>query len=201
VHYYEQSDRTWLKTSWLGHRVLKCPFDLWTYQELIYRIKPDLIIETGTFEGASAYYFASLLDLIGHGEVLTVDVTEVQTRPQHPRITYIVGSSTADAIIDQIRIHSQTAATVMVILDSDHSAAHVRRELELYSPLVTPGSYLVVEDTIVNGHPVLPDFGPGPMEAVLDFLATDGSFEVDRDMERHFMSFNPNGWLRRRGAP
>jgi cephalosporin hydroxylase len=86
----------------------------------------------------------------------------------------------------------------MVILDSDHTEPHVRRELELYSPLVTPGSYLVVEDTNVNGHPVFPDFGPGPMEAVVDFLASTDDFEVDPDMERHLMSFNPNGWLRLR---
>ncbi len=86
----------------------------------------------------------------------------------------------------------------MVILDSDHSRDHVLRELELYSPLVTPGCYLVVEDTNVNGHPVSPEFGPGPMEAVEAFLETTNDFEVDRSREKLLLTFNPSGYLRRR---
>ena len=196
--YYVRSRRTWESTKWFGHRMLKCPFDLWMYQELIVRLRPDLIVETGTFEGASAFYYASLLDLLGHGEIVTVDIEERANRPQHPRITYLAGSSTDEQVVERVRGKSQDKSTVMVILDSDHTEPHVRRELDLYSPLVTPGSYLVVEDTNVNGHPVFPDFGPGPMEAVVDFLTETAEFEVDSDMERHLMSFNPNGWLRRR---
>ena len=86
----------------------------------------------------------------------------------------------------------------MVVLDSNHSRDHVLRELEVYGPLVTPGCYLVVEDTNVNGHPVLPDHGPGPMEAVEEFLATTDDFEVDRGRENRLLSFNPSGYLRRR---
>lgn len=196
--YYTRSRRTWESTKWFGHRMLKCPFDLWMYQELIVRLHPDLIVETGTFEGASAFYYASLLDLLGHGEIVTVDIEERANRPQHPRITYLAGSSTDEKVVEQVHGKSQDKSIVMVILDSDHTEPHVRRELDLYSPLVTPGSYLVVEDTNVNGHPVFPEFGPGPMEAVVDFLAMTDEFEVDSDMERHLMSFNPNGWLRRR---
>ena len=86
----------------------------------------------------------------------------------------------------------------MVVLDSDHSREHVLRELELYAPLVTPGCYLVVEDTNVNGHPVSPGFGPGPMEAVGDYLRTTDDFEVDRGREKFMLTFNPSGYLRRR---
>ena len=86
----------------------------------------------------------------------------------------------------------------MVILDSDHSRDHVLRELELYAPLVTPGCYVVVEDTNVNGHPVVPRFGPGPMEAVQEYLATTDAFEVDRSREKLLLTFNPSGYLRRR---
>lgn len=196
--YYGSSGQTWTSTRWLGYRMLKCPMDLWMYQELIYGLKPDLVVETGTYEGGSAYYLASLFDLIGRGDIVTIDVHEPPVRPVHPRITYLTGSSTAPDILERVRVECQNKLTVMVILDSDHTEEHVRRELDLYSPLVTPGSYLVVEDTCVNGHPVFPEFGPGPMEAVQKFLATSDDFEADREMERHLISFNPGGWLRRR---
>ncbi len=85
-----------------------------------------------------------------------------------------------------------------MILDSDHRREHVLRELELYSRFVTPGCYLVVEDTNINGHPVAPTFGPGPMEAVRDFLASTDDFEVDHSREKLLLTFNPSGYLRRR---
>lgn len=196
--YYGSSDQTWNSTQWLGHRMLKCPMDLWMYQELFHRLTPDLVVETGTYQGGSAYYFATLFDLLGRGEIITVDVDTDPSRPIHPRITYLTGSSTADEVVAQVRERTRAKQSVVVILDSDHSELHVSRELALYSPLVTPGSYLVVEDTCVNGHPVFPEFGPGPMEAVEAFLATTDEFEVDRSLERHLITFNPNGWLKRR---
>ena len=86
----------------------------------------------------------------------------------------------------------------MVVLDSDHTRDHVAEELRLYAPLVTSGCYLVVEDTNVNGNPVLPEFGPGPQEAVAEFLAQTDDFEVDHEREKLMLTFNPNGYLRRR---
>lgn len=196
--YYNAGPSTWETTRWFGQRMLKNPMDLWTYQELIHRLSPDLIVETGTFEGGSAYYFAMLMDLIGHGEIVTIDIEPRPGRPEHPRITYLTGSSTASAILEIVAARCRDQQTVMVILDSDHTEAHVRTELEKYWRFVTPGSYLVVEDTNVNGHPVAPEYGPGPMEAVETFLATSEEFDVDTTMERHLLTFNPNGWLRRR---
>lgn len=192
---------TWRNTWFLGHAVQKCPLDLWLYQEIMYRIRPDIIVETGTFAGGSALYIASLCDLLDTGRILTIDIEDQRGRPTHPRITYVRGSSVATEVVARVKaeIRSSSAApTVMVILDSDHSRDHVLGELEAYSPLVTKGSYLIVEDTNLNGHPVSPEHGPGPMEAVETFVAGHPDFAHDTEMDKFFLTFNPHGYLRRR---
>jgi len=193
-----QGHKTWRESTFLGTTIRKNPLDLWIYQEIIYEVKPELIIETGTLHGGSAYYLARLCDWMDRGSVVTIDVKERPQRPAHPRITYLTGSSTAREIVREVEDRARSADSVLVLLDSDHSEAHVREELRLYSPLVTPGSYLIVEDTNVNGHPVTFDYGPGPMEAVETFLSERSDFEVDRSRERLLMTFNPEGFLRRR---
>jgi cephalosporin hydroxylase len=196
--FYDTHDTTWKQTFWLGVTVRKCAFDLWTYQEILVDTRPDLIVETGTYLGGSAFYLAGICDLLGHGKVVTVDISAPPGRPRHRRITYHQGSSTDPGIVDRVARRARSAKRVMVVLDSNHSREHVLRELEVYGPLVTPGCYLVVEDTNVNGNPVLPDHGPGPMEAVEEFLATTDDFEVDRSRENRLLTFNPSGYLRRR---
>jgi cephalosporin hydroxylase len=114
-------------------------------------------------------------------------------------LTYVVASSTDHDVVAQVAERAERAGPVLVVLDSDHSRDHVLAELRAYAPLVTPGSYLVVEDTNINGHPVYEAFGPGPMEAVQDFLKERDDFEVDRSREKFLFSFNPGGWLRKRG--
>lgn len=193
--YYDSS--VWMHTYWLGVLAQKCPLDLWVYQEILHESRPDLIVETGTYAGGSALYLASVCDLLGVGRVLSIDVEARDDRPRHARITYLTGSSIDPAIVAEVRRRIDPAERVMVILDSDHSQAHVEAELAAYAPLVTVGSYLVVEDTNVNGHPVLPAFGPGPMEAVRGFVAAHPEFTVDRGREKLLMGFNPGGWLRR----
>lgn len=184
-------------TAWLGVPTQKCPLDLWIYQELLYELRPDLIIETGTYNGGSALYLGSMCDLIGTGRVVSIDIAPQQPLPSHPRVEFLTSSSTAPEIVERMRREAAEAERVFVILDSDHSYAHVRDELEAYHSMVTPGSYLVVEDTNVNGFPVLPDFGPGPMEALDEFLPQHPEFRIDERCERFMLTFNPRGFLRK----
>jgi cephalosporin hydroxylase len=198
--YYEGAlfGETRADTIWLGVRTDKCPLDLWIYQELLHELRPDLIVETGTAFGGSALYLASICDLLGHGRVLTIDVQEQEGRPRHDRIEYFTGSSVAPGTIEHVHAAASGAPNVLVVLDSDHRREHVLEELRLYGPFVQPGGYLVVEDTILNGHPVSPDFGPGPLEAVEAFLSEQQEFESDRSREKLYLTFNPRGFLRRR---
>jgi cephalosporin hydroxylase len=199
--FYGATDRTWQDTHWMGFRAFKCPMDMWSYQEILWDTRPDLIVECGTAWGGSAQFFASMFDLFGTGgEILTIDIAsddQMPGRPTHPRITYLTGSSTDAEIVEPVRRRAASADRVMVVLDSDHSYAHVAAEIAAYSPLVTPGCYLVVEDTNVNGNPVLPEWGPGPMEAVDEFLDDTQSFVRDLTREKFMMTFNPGGYLRR----
>jgi cephalosporin hydroxylase len=197
---YYDDPSTWRSTYWLGIPTAKCPLDLWIFQEIITETRPDLIIETGTHLGGSALFLASMCDLLGSGEILTIDIVADVERPQHPRVSYLHGSSTDPGVVEEVTRRAVEAARVMVVLDSDHTEAHVLDELTLLAPLVTPGCYLVVEDTIVNGNPVLPDFGPGPDEAVARYMAREPSFfVVDRSREKFRLTFNPGGYLRRIG--
>jgi len=195
--YYSSGRQTWKNTRWLGARALKTPLDLWIYQELLVALLPALIIETGTAEGGSALFLASICQLLGRGEVITVD-TETRERPRHSRITYLTGSSTSPETLAAVAERAQDKSPVMVLLDSDHDRDHVLAELRSYADFVTPGSYLVVEDTNLNDHPVLPGFGPGPMEAVEEFLRERDDFEPDPSAEKFLLTFNPRGYLRRK---
>ena len=199
--YYEQriSGRETVRLNWLGYRIYKCPFDLWSYQEIVVETRPDLVVECGTRFGGGALFLATIMDLLGAGEVVTID-TAAAERPPHPRIRYLTGSTIDPLIFDQVRRASQGRRT-MVILDSDHRAEHVAAELRLYPELVTPGCYLIVDDTSIDGDPGWEGFGAGPMAALEGFLATTDDFEVDRDRERFMLTLNPRGFLRRRELP
>jgi cephalosporin hydroxylase len=197
--YYDEgrAGGTWQRTSWLGVTVWKCPLDLWVYQELLHRLRPDLVIETGTAFGGSALYLGTVCDALDRGRVVSVDIAPQPDLPVHPRVEFVTGSSTDPGIVADLGARAAAAQTVLVILDSDHSEKHVRAELDAYGPMVTPGSYLVVEDTNVNGHPVYPEHGPGPYEAVESFLAETDGYVRDADCEKYHLTFNPAGWLRR----
>jgi cephalosporin hydroxylase len=184
-------------TFWLGTPALKCPFDLWIYQEIIYDLKPDIIIESGTYHGGSALFLASICDLLNHGLVLTIDVANDINRTKHSRIVYLIGSSVSKDTLRSIKSYIKDDDKVMVVLDSKHDKKHVLRELKIYSKIVTRDSYLIVEDTNLNGHPVWPDFGPGPMEAVREFLTSTDDFIIDKEKEKHYLTFNPDGYLKR----
>ncbi len=195
--YYHSSRQTWTQTYFRGKKVLKNPLDLWLYQEILSEIRPDVIIEAGTKYGGSAYYFASICDLLGHGEVITIDIEPVSGRPDHPRITYLTGSSTDPDVVAQVDALVPQGGKTLVVLDSDHRCDHVLSELRIWSSRVSVGSYLVVEDTNINGHPVAKNWGPGPMEAVEIFLRGDDRFDVDTSKHKFFVTFNPRGYLKR----
>lgn len=196
--FYTDFRQTWGSTHWLGTRALKSPLDMWVYQELIFRLRPDLIVETGTNAGGSAHFMATICDAIGTGSIITIDTEPRPGRPEHPRITYVNDSSVAPEVLAMVSERAR-GKKVMVILDSDHSRDHVLAELEAYSPFVDEGGYLIVEDSNVNGHPVAREHGPGPMEALDEFLPRHPEFRIDHECERLLMTFNPRGYLVRTG--
>lgn len=200
---YRGQDAPWLTTKWLGVPVQKCPMDLMMYQEIIYETRPELIVECGTNAGGSALFLASVCQSIGHGEVLTCDITYqnmAEAVRNNKRITTLKMSSTSQEFLEFITDTPRTKS-LMLILDSDHSKDHVLQELRLLAPLVTPGCYLIVEDTNMNGNPIMSEFGPGPKEALEEYLAdVPGMWEVDSHRERMLMTFNPGGYLRRTNA-
>lgn len=197
--YYDSPEQTWKNTSWFGVAIQKNPLDLWVYQEILVELRPELIVECGTLYGGSALYFARFLDLLDHGRILTIDIQDFPNRPQHQRIEYLHGYTTAADTIERVRSACQGLSPVMVVLDSDHHRDHVLGEMRSYADFVTPGSYLIVEDGNINGHPVYRDFGPGPWEAIDQFLRERSDFSIDESREKFFFTFNPRGYLRRRG--
>jgi cephalosporin hydroxylase len=190
---------SWQRTQWMGFPLLKMPGDLLNLSDLIWNIKPHLIVETGTAAGGSALFMATLLDGMGTGKIVTIDVKQVdRAYPAHPRIAYLGGRSSTEAgILNEVgRMAEFYGGPVMVILDSDHSQEHVTNELTGYSGFVSPGSYLIVEDTNVNGHPVLPEFGPGPYEALQEWLPKHPEFREDTRIPSYHL-FSTQTWLRK----
>jgi cephalosporin hydroxylase len=198
LYYYDtESGDTWRSTYWMGTEILKCPTDLFVYQEIIYDVQPDIIVEAGTHKGGSALYLSDVCDIIGDTQIITIDITTHEDRPKKDNINYITGSSTDEDVVDEVASYIDDSDKVLVILDSDHSKEHVLEEMNIYSEFVTEGSYLIVEDTNLSGNPVAPNYGPGPMEAVEEFMIEDNNFEVDDRREKFYMTFNPGGFLKK----
>jgi cephalosporin hydroxylase len=185
--------------TWLGYPIWQNVLDLWTIQETIAEVRPQLLIECGTNRGGSSLFFAHLFDLMGAGEVVTVDVERLHNLT-HPRVTYLIGSSTSPEIVAQVRTKAEACTgPVMVILDSDHSHQHVRRELECYASMVTPESYCLVQDGVIDTLSIFQGGRPGPLPAIEDFLASNDAFELDLARSQRFLiTHHPKGWLRRR---
>ncbi len=200
--YYDLREQTFTTTEWLGERVMKAPTDLIVLQEIVAETRPDLVIEAGVLTGGSTLFYASVLDLLGgDGRVIGVDVdlSRVPVRVRrHPRVELIEGSSADPQVVEQLRAASM-GNRVMVDLDSAHDEGHVRAELDCLASLVTPGCYLVVEDTVGGGRPILPEEGAGPGHALDAWLAEGQPFGVDRWRERLLLTTNHRGYLRRLG--
>ena len=158
--------------------------------------RPELIVETGTYRGGSAFFLASICDLLGAGEIVSIDIEPVRDDyPAHPRITYLGGRSSTDPdVLATIRERAEGRRT-LVVLDSDHSQAHVEAELAEYASLVPVGGYVIVEDS--NIGQIRKDLLPGPLEAIEVFLGRTDRFEIDRRREKFLITFNPSGYLRR----
>jgi cephalosporin hydroxylase len=198
--------------TWLGRPIIQFPQDIIAMQEIIWRVKPDLIIETGIAHGGSLIFHASMLELLGgDGQVLGIDIdirkqnrVEIEKHPMYKRITMIEGSSIDEGIAKQVRDFTNYKKRVLVLLDSMHAHEHVLRELQLYSPLVTKDSYLVVFDTAIDDMPE--DFFPNrpwgkgnnPKTAVWEFLKNNDQFEIDREIENKLLiTVAPDGYLKR----
>lgn len=188
----------WQQTKWLGHRIPKAPTDLFVYQELVERLRPDWIIETGAETGARALFFASVCELLGTGHVVSIDAHLEPERVAHPRITYIEGRASDEGTVREVEAVVGPEPKALVLLGSRPGTnLRIEGEFEAYHHLVPAGSYVIVESTVLNGHPVWPGFGPGPNEAVRRILANHSEFAVDTTLERHGLTFNPGGYLKR----
>ena len=195
-------DHLWFQ----GVQIIKNPLDLWMMQQIIYEQQPDFVIETGAMDGGSALYWAHTLNGMGleNSRVITIDITDsIHSASSNPLwkkyVQFMRGSSTDPAVVSAIGRQVKNKR-VIVTLDSDHAKEHVLKELQSYAPMINRGSYLVVEDTHMDGVPTMPTTGPGPNAAVEQFLKDGGDqmFERDRTRENLIMTFNPGGWLRRK---
>lgn len=196
--------------SWLGRPIIQYPQDILAMQEIIWGVRPDLIVETGIAHGGSLVFYASMLELLGTGQVLGVDIAirahnrrAIERHPLAKRISMIEGPSTSPETVRQVYRRARGRRRVLVALDSNHTHGHVLDELRLYSPLVTKDSYLVVFDTVVEDMPgdFFPDRpwgrGNNPRTAVAKFLRTTDRFVVDREIEAKLLvTTAPGGYLR-----
>lgn len=202
--------------SWLGVPIIQLPEDLVRYQEVVWRLKPDVIIETGIAHGGSAVLSASLLKLIGKGRVVAVDIDirthnrkRIEAHPMFPLITLFEGSSVAPNIVSAVKSTVKSGETVLVVLDSNHSYAHVTAELEAYASLVTPGSYIVSTDGIMRDLTNVPRGAKhwdkdNPAQAAIDFAERHPEFVIEQpawvfneSTLNHNITHWPEAWLKR----
>ncbi len=208
---YRMSLREWLirhqneivfeSVSWMGLKTWKNPLDAWIYQEILHEVRPDVVVEIGSQYGGSTKYFADLLNLMGHGAVISIDPHRKEYNLTHKRVLALTGKSSDRNILAQVEEHC-TGKKVFVIQDGDHSKAQVLNDLENYSPFVSVGSYFVVEDGIVDLFHSEDGLGfseedPGPLAAIEEFLGRHSEFIVDKSRERYVLTYNPKGFLKR----
>ncbi len=196
--------------TWMGRPVIQFPQDMFAMQEIIWAVRPDLVIEAGIAHGGSLVYYASLLELVGHGEVVGIDIdirahnrAAIEVHPMSRRIRLIQGSSIDETVIAEVRALAEGKRAI-VVLDSNHTHEHVLAELRAYAPLVCGGGYCVVMDTVIEDLPssFFPDrpwgVGNSPKTAVHAFLCEDNRFEIDRDVEAKLLiTVAPDGYLKR----
>lgn len=204
-HLWYYNNQIWNATAWAGVKALKSPCDMWSYQEILWELKPSLILEFGSFYGGATLFFASILEQINNkSQVFSVDIDHTSLNPKvrnHPRIELMLSSSTAPQVAQRIvELRREFPGAVFAILDSNHEKHHVLGEMQLLRPLLKTGDYVVVEDSNINGHPVLPGWGPGPYEAMEEYFALyPDDYQRDYRREHKFgFTFATAGFLIRR---
>ena len=197
--------------TWLGRPIIQYPQDIMAIQEIIWKVKPDLIVETGIAHGGSIIFSASMLELLGKGEVVGIDIDirkhnrkEIEKHPLFHRITLLEGSSTNSTIVKKIKKIAENHKRVLVLLDSNHTYEYVLKEMNYYSKLVTKGSYMIVFDTIIED--LNEQFfknkpwgkGNNPKTAVMEFLKKNKTFQIDHQIEKKLLVTEaPSGFLKR----
>jgi cephalosporin hydroxylase len=187
------------KCYWMGVRALKNPLDAWIYQEIIYEVQPDIIIEIGSAEGGSTLYLAHLLDLLGKGRVLSIDIDRTNYRVQHERIIVLTGDSSSPEVISKVS-EVCVGKSVLVVHDGDHRKEQVLKDLRNYSKFVSLNSYFIVEDGIVDlfrPGDGIGEEGEWALTAVDQFLSETPEFMADTERERYILTYNPRGFLKR----
>ena len=195
---YHHKEIIFGEVSWMGIQTQKNVLDMWIYQELLWDIQPDVIIEIGSLKGGSTLYFAHLLDIIGKGCVISIDINRDNYHISHDRVIALTGDSQSEKIINEVEKLMQ-GKTGLVIQDGNHEKGPVLKDLEVYQKFVTPGSYLIVEDSIVDIMQMKIDWPhiDGPLAAVKIFLNQNPHFEIDTTCERYLLGYNPKGYLKR----
>lgn len=197
--------------SWLGRPIIQYPQDIIAMQEIIWKIKPDLIIETGIAHGGSLIFCASLLEVIGEGEVLGIDIEirphnkeAIEQHPMFKRITMLEGDSVSKEVLEQVKKICENKKRVIVYLDSNHTHDHVLKELEAYSPFVSVNSYLIVFDTIIEDVPEELSrqrpwgVGNSPKTALYEFLKNRDDFIIDNTIDNKLIiTVAPDGYLKK----
>jgi cephalosporin hydroxylase len=188
------------KVTWMGLPAWKNVLDAWIYQEIVHAVRPEIIIEIGNAHGGSTLYLAHLLDLVGRGEVIAVDIDHSQFQARHPRITTVTGDSLAPETLARVAELAR-GRQGLVIHDGDHSREHVLADLRAYAQFVQPGGYFIVEDTIIDLFRAGDGLGSvnGPLGAVEQFVGEDPRFQIDAEREVFVLTFNPRGYLKRVG--
>ena len=196
---YHQTDIVFGGCQWMGARAHKNPMDAWIYQEILWEVKPEVVVEIGSCYGGTTLFLAHMLDLIGQGTVVSVDIDRSKFAVSHPRIVEVTGDSGAAETVARVTALCAGKST-LVIHDGDHRMDPVLRDLRAYSPLVSPGSYLIVEDGVMDlfrPGDGIGTFSPGPLPAIEAFLRERSDFAVDASRERYLMTYNPRGFLKR----
>ena len=210
IYNLDQYDYSYLWT-WMGIPIIQLPADIMATQEVIWKTKPDIIIETGVARGGSVLFMASILEMMGNGQVIGIDIDirkhnreSIEAHPMSKRVTLIEGGSVDESILKQVRANIPDGARVMVVLDSDHSHDHVLEECRAYGPMVTKNCYMVVADTLV-GHLDEKDApqnrsqvwfkGNDPLTALQDYMLESDRFEIDLEINgKLVLSSSPGGY-------